>query len=255
VYKNPFKAKLLAREPVAGCIIQGAIPPLAEIAGLAGFDFLFIDAEHGPLSEKDCEDLVRAAEVRKTVPVIRVPANNPEVILRYMDIGAMGIIIPGVTSKEEAEKAVRAVKYFPRGNRGLSGTRASDYGLGKPLSEYVVEANDETVVLTIIENPEALENLEEIMAVDGLDGVILGTTDFSQALGVPGKGNHEKVVAAYKKFIEKGNKSGQAALGVVVRPGETPKQHFDQGVTILVTTAYGLFAGEAKRYVASVRSI
>ena len=248
MYKNLLKEKIHRREPVAGCMIQGFLPAFVEICGLAGFDFIFIDAEHGALSPRDCEELVRAAEVRNTVPLIRVPNCEPDTILGFMDIGAMGIILPGVSTKEEAEKAVRAIKYYPQGNRGLNAVRASDYGMTKPLSEYVVDANQETIVLAIIENTEAIENLTDILSVDGLDGVILGTSDLSQSLGVPGQGKHPKVQEAYHRFVKEGLKTGKS-IGTVVRPGETVKGYLDAGFSILITSAYSLFGNEAKRFV------
>ncbi len=252
MYKNNLKTKLRNKELVAGCIIQGALPAMVEICGLAGMDFVFIDAEHGPLSERECEELVRAAEIRGIVPLIRVPNPEPDTILRYMDIGAMGVILPGLTTREEAEKVVQAVKYYPRGSRGLAATRSSDYGMRKPLPEYVVEANEETIVLTVIEKETAIENLAEILAVDGLDGVLLGPNDLSQSLGVPGQGRHEKLQAAFAKYLEIGLKSGKP-MGTVVRPWESVQQLRDAGLTILLSSAYGLFAGAAKGFVAEFK--
>jgi 4-hydroxy-2-oxoheptanedioate aldolase len=252
MYKNPLKEKLKSRQPLAGCLLQGALPAMVEICGLAGMDFVFIDAEHGPLSERDCEELVRAAEIRNTVPIVRPPDCEHATILRYLDIGAMGVILPSVNSKEEAEKGVKAVKYYPRGIRGLSASRASDYGLRKPMFDYVVEANQETIVWAMIEKVEALENLEEILTVDGIDGLILGTSDLSQSLGVPGKGQDAKVTEAYNRFVRVCSKADMP-MGAVVRPWETVQQHLDAGVTILLSVAYGLFAGAAKNYVAQFK--
>ncbi len=252
MYKNPLKEKIRNREPISGCMIQGLFPAFVEICGLAGFDFIFIDAEHGALSARDCEELVRAAEVRHTVPLVRVPNAAPDTILRFMDIGAMGVILPGVSTKAEAEAAVRAVKYYPEGKRGLNAVRASDYGMTKPLAEYVVDANRETVVLAIIENTSALENLAEILAVDGIDGVILGTADLSQTLGVPGQGQHPKLQEAYRTFVKEGLKAGKA-IGAVVRPGESVQDYLAAGVSMLITSAYSLFAKEAKRFVGAVK--
>ncbi len=252
MYKNVLKEKMQKREPVAGCMIQGFFPAFVEICGLAGFDFIFIDAEHGSLSPSDCEGLVRAAEVRNTVPLIRVPNSEPDTILRYLDVGAMGIILPGVSTKEEAEQAVRAAKYYPQGSRGLNAVRASDYGMKKPLAEYVVDANQETIVLAIIENTTAIENLADILAVDGIDGVILGTSDLSQSLGVPGQGNHAKVQAAYRQFVRDGLKTGKP-IGTVVRPGENVQDYLAAGLSILITSAYSLFGNEAKRFVKELK--
>lgn len=252
VYKNNLKLKLQTGEPAMGCIVQGALPALVEIIGLAGFDFVFIDSEHGPLSVRDCEDLVRAAEVRHIVPVIRVPENKPGVILRHMDIGAMGIVMPHVDNKEEAQAAVRAVKYYPQGERGLASSKSSDYGMGRPRAEYVIEANNETMVFAIVESKEAIDNIEEILSVDGMDAVLIGTSDLSQSLGVPGQVNHPAVEAAFERVLSLGISLGKP-IGATVRGGETAKQYFDRGVSIALTTAYSLFKGAAKSFVAAGR--
>lgn len=248
MYKNPLKEKLQKKQAVTGCMIQGCFPALVEICGLAGFDFVFLDAEHGPLSPRDCEELVRAAEARGVVPLLRVPNAAGDTILRFMDTGLMGVILPGVSTKEEAQQAVQAVKYYPEGRHGLNAVRASDYGMRGPLSEYVVEANRQTVVLAIIENLTAIANLEAILAVDGIDGAILGTADLSQSLGIPGQGKHDKLQAAYRDFVGRGLKAGKP-LGTVVRPGESAGEYLEAGLTILLTSAYSLFGTAAKRFV------
>lgn len=250
MYKNRLKDKLQNCEPVSGCMIQGPYCALVEICGLAGFDFIFLDAEHGPLTPADCESLARAAEVRGVVPLIRVPNANPDTILRYMDTGMMGVIVPGISTREEAEGAVRAVKYYPQGDRGLNAVRTSDYGMAKPLSEYVVEANRETMVLAIIENTTALANLPGILSVEGIDGVILGTADLSQSMGVPGHGSHPKVIEASREFVKTGLGCGKP-IGTVVRPGESVKQYLDSGFTILLTNAFTLFGAAAKKFVSA----
>jgi 4-hydroxy-2-oxoheptanedioate aldolase len=251
MYKNQLKQKLQQRVPVAGCMIQACLPSLVEICGLAGFDFVFLDAEHGAISPKDCEELVRAAEVRKTVPLVRVPNAEPDTILRFMDVGAMGVILPGVSTRREAEQAVHAVKYYPQGMRGLNAVRASDFGMAKPLSEYVQEANQETVILTIIENSIAIDNLADILGVDGIDGAILGTGDLSQSLGVPGQGKHSKVLDATRQFIDVGRGTGKP-IGTVVRPGESVQEYLDKGLTIMITSANSLFGNAAKSFVSEV---
>ena len=164
---NTMKEKLQKGELVTGCMLQGYLPSLVEICGLAGFDFVFLDAEHGPLSPEDCEGLARAAEVRGVTPLVRVPDLQESTLLRYLDVGAMGVILPGVSSVQEAREAVAAVKYHPLGKRGLNGVRASGYGMERPLADYAQEANRETVVLAIIENTAAMEALPEILQVEG----------------------------------------------------------------------------------------
>lgn len=248
MYANPLKEKFRMKVPVSGCMVQGAMPALVEICGLAGFDFVFLDAEHGPLSPKECEELARAAEIRNTVPLVRVPNLEADTILRYLDTGVLGVILPGVSTKHEAMQAVRAVKYHPQGLRGLNAVRASDYGMTDPMPDYVERSNKETAVLTIIENAEAIKNLEDILSVKGIDGAILGTSDLSQSLGVPGQGKHPYVIEASQAFVAKGLSSGKP-IGTVVRTGEDPKEYLAAGMTILLTSAYALFGQEARRFV------
>lgn len=238
---------------MTGCIIQGALPALAEISALAGFDFVWIDAEHGPLSERDCEELVRASEVRGAVPLVRVPSAAPSAVQRWMDVGAMGIIVPGVTDPEEVAAAVRAVKYHPLGERGLTSTRAADYGLVQPLDSYVAQANRETMVFAIVETVEAMNCLDQIFRVEGLDGAIFGGTDLSAAMGLPGKWLHPEVQACFSRFAEAGLRAG-LPTGTVLRPGESAGVLLERGLRIIVANALSLFAAGAKGFVGSVRT-
>ena len=248
MYKNSLKEKINNGSYITGAIVQGNLPALVELAGLAGFDFVFIDAEHGPLTIQDCENLVRAAENKGTIPLIRTRELNEELMLRYMDIGAMGIIVPGIKNKEEAEAAVQAVKYYPRGHRGLSATRSADFGLGMPIKDYVKFANEETIVACVIESAEAVDHIEEILAVDGMDFAIIGTSDLGHDLGHPGEGKHPEVVAAFEKAVRDGNKSGKPICGVV-RGGETAQTYFKQGCRMACKGVYGLIGGAFKGFV------
>src|SRR5262245_35050742 len=112
---NQTKAKLKAGETVYGCFVRYVDPTFAEVLGYHGWDFLMFDGEHGPLAERECENLVRDAELRGVTPIVRVPTNQPPVILRFLDTGAQGLHIPWVSTAADAEAAVRAVKYQPRG--------------------------------------------------------------------------------------------------------------------------------------------
>lgn len=250
MYPNKLKQHLKDKRPVCGCMIQSYLPALAEIAGLAGFDFLFLDAEHSALSVTECENMIRAAETRGVIPLVRVPNCRADTILRYMDCGAMGVILPGISTAQEAREAVRAVKYYPQGQRGLNGVRASDYGMKKPLSEYTADANRETVVLPIIETREAVDNLDAILAVDGIDGAILGASDLSQSLGIPGQNQHPLLMEAKQRLLDAGGRAGKP-IGTVVRAGESIDSYLTEGMTILMVNAYALFGKAAKTFVQS----
>ncbi len=246
--KNLLKEKLANGRNVTGCILATPSASSVEILGMLGFDYVFIDCEHSILSAEDCEHLIRAAELNGITPVIRVRKNEPELMIRYLDAGAQGIVVPGVSNRKEAEAAVGAVRYYPHGSRGLSPGRSSDYGMKLSMKDYVEYANSQMVLFTSMENVEAVENIEEILSVDGLDGVLFGTSDLSQSLGLPGQGNHPTVQAAVEKALINGLKTGKP-LGSVVRAGETPQDYFGKGYRNVLTTVNSLLISAGRAFV------
>ena len=250
--KNLTKEKLSKGGVAAGVLIQEPAIQVAEILGLLGFDWLLIDCEHSPMSIESVLQLVMASELRGITPLVRVPQNLPEIILRYMDVGAMGVMIPGIASEEEAQRAVRAVKYPPLGERGLAGVRVADFGLSGPLGEYVKTANSETMILGLVESREGVENIEKILGVEGIDGVFIGTNDLSKSLGVAGQTTHPLVLAAIDRILAAGNKTGKP-VGGAVRPGETPKQYIQKGFRLVSTIVASLVTTAGKQFLESAR--
>ncbi len=249
--KNLLKEKLGNRQRVVGCNISTCAPSLIEVLALCGFDYVFIDCEHATLSGGEVETLVRTSELYGITPIMRVPINQAELMIRYLDCGIQGIVVPGIRTREEAERAVRAVRYYPRGMRGLSPSRVSNYGLdGVPLSTYCEEANEQMLFLPSMEHIDMVNNIEDILAVDGLDGLLFGTSDLSQSLGVPGQGNHPLVQAAVEKARQACLKSGKP-FGSVVRAGETPGDYYGKGYLSVMTTIPALLAQSAKEMVAA----
>lgn len=251
--KNLLKEKLSKGDAALGVIIQEPAFQITEILGLLGFDFLFIDCEHSPMSVESVAHLIRAAELRGITPLVRVPQNIPEIILRYLDVGVMGIIVPDMNSAEAAMKAVKAVKYPPVGERGLSGVRAADFGLKGPLGEYVKVANSETMVLGVLESREGVENIEGILGTEGFDGLYIGTNDLSKSLGVAGQTSHPLVLEAVNKILAAGKKRGKA-IGGVVRAGETPKDYIANGFRMVVTSVNGLVISAGRQFLQSART-
>jgi 2-keto-3-deoxy-L-rhamnonate aldolase RhmA len=253
VRTNATKARLAAGETVYGCFVRYPDPGLAELVALQGFDFLVLDGEHGTMEPRECENMVRAAELRDVTPLVRVPANEAPVILRFMDTGAQGVHIPLATSAEDADAAVRAVKYWPRGTRGLTGVRAASYGQEEPLAEYVAQANEETLVVVQIETREALERVSEIASVDGVDVVFVGPTDLSHALGVPGQLSHPLVEEAYETVV-RGMTDLPAALGVLVPDADGARRWRARGARYVAVTVDSLVTRTARAFLASVRA-
>ena len=151
MHTNTTKSKLKAGETVFGCFIRYPAPGITEFAALQGWDFLVFDAEHGTISPDQCENMVRAAELRGVTPLARVTTNQAHIILRFMDTGIQGVVVPRVDSGAEAEAALQSVKYQPRGMRGLAGVRAADYLQTMPIGEYVQKANQENMEIVQVE--------------------------------------------------------------------------------------------------------
>jgi 4-hydroxy-2-oxoheptanedioate aldolase len=152
--KNATKAKLKAGRTAIGIRLDFTSPDVVESLGNLGFDFVYFDLEHGPTGEEACREMIRAAELVGLTPLVRVPFNEPGVVARFLDSGALGIIFPHCNTRQDARAAVKAVKYPPDGERGLGGRSLSLSGLS--VAEYVQEANRETMVVAMIEDIAAL---------------------------------------------------------------------------------------------------
>lgn len=231
---NTTKAKLAEGRTVFGCFVRYAEPSLAEYVAMLGWDFLIFDGEHGTLDPRDMENLVRAAEARGVTPLARVTTNQPHTILRYLDPGIHGVHVPYVNSPAAAEQAVQSVKYVPRGVRGLAGTRASDWGLAEPLGSYVERANRETLVVIHIETGEAVDAIEDYVAIDGIDVLFLGPTDLSQSLGHPGNTNHPDVVAAMDR-VARAVVPSDKVLGIYAGSVAMTRDWLDRGARYFTT--------------------
>jgi 4-hydroxy-2-oxoheptanedioate aldolase len=206
---NNLKQTLNSGNVAIGTFLKLTDPAIVEIVSLAGFDFVIIDMEHGPISIETAQNLVRAAEVRGITPIIRVAENNPGLILRALDTGAQGVQVPHVSKKSDAQKAVEAAKFHPAGDRGICRfVRAADYS-SMDRFKYFERSNHETTIVVHIEGIEGMNNLPEILTVKYLDIIFLGPYDLSQSCGVTGQVNHPKVLEKMHHAVrisQKGNK-------------------------------------------------
>jgi 4-hydroxy-2-oxoheptanedioate aldolase len=252
VRTNATKQRLRNGETVHGCFIRYADPSLAELVALQGFDFLILDGEHGAVEPRDAENMVRAAELWDVTPIVRVPANQPPVILRFLDTGAQGAQIPLIGSPEGARGAVNAVKYWPDGTRGLAGVRAAHYGQRETLGDYTARANDQTLVVVQIETREALEHVPEIARTAGVDVVFIGPTDLSQALGVPGQTTHPRVEEAYEQII-RGVEGSDAVLGILVSDADGARAWRARGARYIAVTVDSLLVRGARSLLGALR--
>jgi 4-hydroxy-2-oxoheptanedioate aldolase len=251
MHTNNAKAKLKAGGTIYGVFVRYPEASLVEVLGYQPWDFIVFDGEHGVIEPAACENMVRAAELRGVTPIVRVPTNLPPQILRLMDTGPLGLHVPWVNSAEEAEAAVRSVKYHPRGIRGLAGVRAADYGQAGPLGDYTQQANAETMIIVHIETAQAVERTAEIAAVDGIDVVFIGPTDLSQSLGVPGQTQHPTLQAAMDKIIAAVSKS-PAALGIMVPNVAAARQWAARGARYIAIGMENLLVPAARDYLKTV---
>ncbi len=188
-----FRARLRQRERLVGTMLTMPAPAIAEMCADAGFDWLFVDMEHGALELHDVERIAQAAGARCSC-VVRAPSNDRVWLGKILDLGVSGIIVPQVNSADEARRAVRAAKYPPQGTRGVGLGRAARYGA--QLDDYLARANDETAVIVQIEHVDAVAHASEIAQVDGVDAFMIGPFDLSGSFGKPGRIGDADVQAA-----------------------------------------------------------
>lgn len=207
--RGRFKQRLKDGETVIGISLIVPSPTLVDVLGPAGMDFCMIDTEHGPLEMETATNMVIAADGTGIAPIVRVSDNDEKQILRALDIGAAGVQVPQVNTVEDAEEVIRAAKYAPLGERGMSVfTRASDYFKdGSP--GHTDRQNEETCVIVHIEGKRGLDNLDDILKVDGIDVYFLGPYDISQSLGMPGDVRNPTVETALQTACEKANQAGK----------------------------------------------
>ena len=240
---NTLKQKLEAGKAVFGVMITFPSAPVVEMLGCLGFDWVLIDNEHGSITVDNSEDLVRAAELSGIAPIVRPVGNKPEIIAPFLDRGAWGVQVPHVNTAEEARAAVDAVKYYPDGHRGIfSRSRPAGYGFAGATSDYVNEANRNTLVCLMLEEVEAINNLEELVAVPGVDVYFIGSGDLSQSMGYPGQQTHPEVQEQMERGVKVIRDAGCIA-GVSCPDNLVPKflgmgvQYFHGNVGTLLQTS------------------
>lgn len=250
--QNVVRRKLRSGEVVIGCFVGFPSAEVVEICGYSGYDFVMIDAEHGPISPHDAYHMVLAAEVSGTTPLIRVPRNEPSYVLRYMDIGAAGVMVPQINNADEARAVVEAVKYHPLGHRGLAQPRATGYGIGATLTDYAKVANDETLVIVQFENIAGLEQVPEVIKVPGVDVLLIGPSDLAQSMGYPGQLRHPEVLAVIDRVCEMCSGS-DVALGTIASNADATNQLIEQGFRMIAPGATGILSGWSHDYLAHVK--
>lgn len=226
-----FKAALDSDQGALGPFMITSDPAFVEAAGHAGYDFVLLDMEHGPGTFENLQNLIRAANVTGVCPVVRVPRGTDIWIDRALDVGAGALLIPQIDTAEQARAVVSAAKFSPVGTRGTCRfVRSAGYG-SVPGGEYFSRAQ-ETVVIIQAEGKKAVENLDEILDVPGIDVVFVGPYDLSSSLGHVGEVDHPEVIACIQGIIEKANAKG-IQLGCFADTVEGGKKWRDMGVKFI----------------------
>lgn len=227
---NKLKRDLAAGKCGIGATITMNSTTVAELFSRVGFDWLWFEMEHTSMSVEAVQSMLQATNGAEVTTIVRVPWNDKTLIKRVVDTGPDGVLIPLVNTKEEAEYAVKAMKYPPLGERGAGLARAQCYGLA--AGEYMQSANDEVMTLLMIEHVQAVENIEEILQVKGVDAVIIGALDLSGSMGMLGQTGHADVEAAIQKVLA-ACKKAKMPCGIIALDPEQATLRMKEGFTLI----------------------
>jgi 4-hydroxy-2-oxoheptanedioate aldolase len=246
--ENSLKRKLSQGQVVVGTTLAFPCPELVEACGLLGFDFVFVDGEHDGAAPRDCQELVRAADAVGVHAVVRVPRNDPQTILGYLETGALSIIVPHVNTGEETRAGIQSVRYPPDGIRGAgSSTRAANYGITQTATEYFEYANSQTLFMPLLEEAHAFEHLNEILAVDGLEVVLIGPGDLALSMGYPGQPNHPAVQKLVQEGLDKARAAG-IVVGTATRDAASTRAAVERGFQMILTSSSAFFADAIRQF-------
>lgn len=240
-------------QTLVGTWLNAPSPAQVETIGYAGFDFVVLDTEHSSYDIAACENLARAAAAAQYPCLIRIPENRPTPVGKALEYGAQGIVVPHVSSMEEAAKAVKNAHYAPTGIRGAAPTvRAARYGQ-TPWPEYLAQAKAETLVVLQIEGKEGIENLDAIMSVTGVDVLFVGPFDLSESLGISGQLDHPLLLDTVAEVVQRA-RAKNIALGIWMPTPEQAGPWIERGVQMITVASNDMiffkgcqtFAGQVK---------
>ncbi len=246
--RNLVKEKVLRGEPSIGAAIGFPSPELVEFCGYMGFEWIFIDAEHGPLGWRECQDMARACDACGMGSIVRIFKLDHALIMTYLQTGVGGIAVPHINTPEQAEAVVRAARYYPEGQRGCDvGYRSSGYNLLESQADYFAHSNREVLVAVWLEEVEAMKNLDAILQVPGIDAVHFGPGDLALSMGLPGRSDHPDVQAALAEGRRKVVAAGKVLIG---EPADavTAKKMIADGCLLISTQVKSMWSGVARSY-------
>jgi len=250
--KNHFKELLKSGKTAIGTLVQLPSPPVAEVLAQAGFDWLLIDTEHGPIDTEKLQAMIRATRGTPLTPIVRVACNLDWMAKRVLDVGALGVMMPGVNSAEEALAAVRAVRYPPEGNRGFGPTFAA-LRWGLTAAEYVQQANDAVMAIVQIEHVDAVARIDQILGVPGIDLALIGPYDLSGSMNRLGQVGHSEIQAAIDRVLKAASKAN-VPVGIFGVDADEINRYIAQGFrAILVGVDVAFLAAGATAMLSRIR--
>jgi 4-hydroxy-2-oxoheptanedioate aldolase len=232
-----FRARVLARQWLAGTFINLGSSVTAEIAGNAGYDWLLIDHEHGPGGEDTLLHQLQAAAATPAVPIVRIAANEPPRFKRALDMGAHGVMVPYVNNEAEAKAAAMAFRYPPRGFRGVAKFNRGA-GFSQDFEEYYLHAHERLVLVAQVETVESVASVDAIAAVDGIDVLFVGPSDLSYNMGIRDQLDHPRFVQALQAVVAAAQRSGKAA-GILAHNPSLVEKWRDIGFTFMALGSDG----------------
>ena len=234
--RNIAKERLAAGELALGMgLRQARGVDIGKIMKACGYDWLFIDMEHNAMSIEDAVNISIAAQDAGITPVVRVPGFEHYHATRVLDGGALGIVVPHVDTPEQAAQVVDNCKYPPLGHCSVTGALPQLDFAAVPMAEATKAVNDATMIVVMLETPQAVDNADAIAAVEGVDVLLMGTNDLTVEMGIPGELGHDRVAAAYKKVIAACNAHGKyAGLGGVYAP-DLMERYVGMGMRLILT--------------------
>ncbi len=231
-----IKEKIQKREPVVGTFTHMGGTNAAEALGISKLDCFVIDSEHGPFSEETVMEMIRAAKLHDTAVFVRPRDGSRAAILRMLDIGADALIVPNIHTVEEVKQMVEYAKYYPAGRRGFAFARCAKYGFDarlKNVQEYFNDTNENTWLLPQCETMGALENIEEIAVIDGVDGIFIGPYDLSVALEAPAAFQTKEFKEAIERIV-RACKKEKKLLMIYADNKEQAGKYFQQGFDVVI---------------------
>lgn len=245
---NKAKKKLLDGEVLYGAISPTCDPVVCEYLGLAGLDFYMIDGEHGPIDASNAINMIRACELAGISPWARIRSVDKKLILQFMDAGVVGVMMPDINKVEQVVELVNAVKYPPLGKRGLGPVRSADYlAGGKSQEDYIHFANETTLVFPQVEDIACLEILEDILNVEGVDGVIIGPRDLALSMGYYDGPAHPEVKEVIEKVFDATKRVGKI-VGTVAATKDQADGLVAKGAQIILNSVQGLLTNAVKAF-------